>query len=182
MREVPHGGVARPRYAIVAGSFKVGYVVDSPGAMSVRHVYFAFHYKSDIWRVNQVRNSGLLFGARSVGFADRSLWERAKTKGASALKKLILDGLEGTSATVVLIGEETADRRWVRFELQESRDRGNALIGVRIHHLADQRGDASRRGRVPDLLREVGAPVYAWTAEAHDLGEWVEQAIDDQCG
>src|SRR4051812_24368994 len=49
------------------------------GSRTMRHVYFAFHYKSDIWRVNQVRNSGLLFGAKSVGFADRSLWERTKS-------------------------------------------------------------------------------------------------------
>jgi antiphage defense system Thoeris ThsB-like protein len=147
----------------------------------MRHVYFAFHYKSDIWRVNQVRNSGLLFGAQSVGFADRSLWENAKTKGSGALEKLILDGLDGTSATVVLIGEETADRRWVQFEIQESYDRNNALIGVRIHHLADQRGYASRKGRIPDLLTEIRAPVYDWDASAHDLGEWVEQAVRDQC-
>jgi MTH538 TIR-like domain (DUF1863) len=147
----------------------------------MRHVYFAFHYEDDIWRVNQVRNSGLLFGARSVGFADRSLWERTRTRGRRALKNLILDGLDGTSATVVLIGEETADRPWVQFEIQESYDRNNALLGVRIHHLADQRGDTSRKGRVPDLLREIGAPVYDWEAGAHDLGDWIERAIDEQC-
>ena len=36
----------------------------------MRHVYFAFHYKKDIFRANQVRNSGLLFGAESVGLRD----------------------------------------------------------------------------------------------------------------
>jgi hypothetical protein len=147
----------------------------------MRHVYFAFHYKSDIWRANQVRNSGLLFGASSVGFADRSLWEKAKTKGRKALENLILDGLEGTSATVVLIGAETADRKWVQFEIKESYERNNALVGVRIHHLADQQGYAARKGRVPDLLRDVRAPIYNWDANPHDLGEWVEQAIEDQC-
>lgn len=148
----------------------------------MRNIYFAFHYEKDIWRANQVRNSGLLFGAKSVGFADRSLWEKAKTKGRKALENLILDGLEGTSATVVLIGEETADREWVQFEIEESQQRNNALVGVRIHHLLDRDRRASRRGRVPDLLREIGAPIRDWDAESpHDLGEWVEQAIDDQC-
>jgi len=147
----------------------------------MRHVYFAFHYESDIWRVNQVRNSGLLFGANSVGFADRSLWEGAKTTGRAALKRLILEGLHGTSATVVLIGEETADREWVSFEIEESYQRNNALIGVRIHHLADQKGHRSRKGRIPDLLREISAPIYDWDANPHELGEWVEDAIDRQC-
>lgn len=148
----------------------------------MRHVYFAFHYEADIWRVNRVRNSGLLFGARSVGFADRSLWERAKTKGRSALERIIRDGLDGTSATVVLIGEETAGRPWVRFEIKESWSRNNALIGVRIHHLADHRGEIARRGRVPKLLRDTGAPIYDWDDDPHDLGDWVEAAVADQCG
>jgi|HubBroStandDraft_1064217.scaffolds.fasta_scaffold397460_2 hypothetical protein len=148
---------------------------------AVRHVYFAFHYKDDIFRANQVRNSGLLFGATSVGFADRSLWERAKTKGDEALEELILDGLEGTSATVVLIGEKTAQRKWVNFEIRESRDRNNALIGVRIHHLVDHKQETSRRGRIPDLLAEIDAPIYDWDGDPHALGEWVEDAIDEQC-
>jgi MTH538 TIR-like domain (DUF1863) len=147
----------------------------------MRHVYFAFHYKADIWRVNRVRNSGLLFGAQSVGFADRSLWEKAKTKGRAALERLILEGLDGTSATIVLIGEHTADRKWVRFEMEESYERNNALIGVRIHHLADHFGNTARRGRVPDFLKKIGAPIYDWDDDPHDLGDWVESAIDEQC-
>jgi len=130
----------------------------------VRHVYFAFHYETDIWRANQVRNSGLLFGAQSVGFADRSLWEKAKTKGRKALENLILNGLNGTSATVVLIGEKTADREWVQFEINESYQRNNALIGVHIDLLADHLGRISRQGRVPDLLQEIDAPIYEWEA------------------
>ena len=124
----------------------------------MRHVYFAFHYERDIFRVNQVRNSGLLFGAQSVGFADRSLWEKARTRGDAVLEDLILDGLEGTSATAVLIGRETASRPWVEFEIDESYDRGNALVGVRIHHLQDHFGQTDSAGRVPDLLQQIGAP------------------------
>jgi hypothetical protein len=148
----------------------------------MRNVYFAFHYEKDIFRANQVRNSGLLFGARSVGFADRSLWEKAKTKGTKALEELILDGLDGTSATVVLIGEETAGRDWVNFEIEASYERNNALVGVRIHHLIDHMGRASRQGRIPDLLKQIGAPIHVWDKIPHDLGEWVEEAVEEQCG
>lgn len=147
----------------------------------MRNVYFAFHYTKDIFRVNQVRNSGLLFGANSVGFSDRSLWEKAKTKGRAALERMILNGLEGTSATVVLIGEETADREWVQFEIEESYERNNALVGVRIHHLIGHDKKPSRRGRVPDLLKQIGAPVYDWNSEPHALGDWVDDAIAEQC-
>jgi hypothetical protein len=128
-----------------------------------------------------VRQSGLLFDAESVGFRDKSLWEKARTTGRAAMTKLIRDGLHGTSATVVLIGEETADRPWVQFEIQESLDRNNALVGVRIHRLLDRNRRASRRGRTPDLLKQIGAPVYDWEANPEDLGEWVERAVIEQC-
>jgi hypothetical protein len=146
----------------------------------MRNVYFAFHYQRDIFRVNQVRNSGLLFGARSVGFADQSLWERARTRGDEALERLILDGLVGTTATVVLIGRQTASRRWVEFEIEESYERGNALLGVEIHHLRDHFGNTDSSGPTPDLLIEIDAPIYRWRGDPHDLGDWVEEAIEEQ--
>ncbi|HEX2878829.1 MAG TPA: TIR domain-containing protein [Polyangiaceae bacterium] len=147
----------------------------------MRHVYFSFHYEHDIWRVNQVRNSGLLFGAKSVGFVDHSLWEEAKIKGAASLEQLILEGLTGTSATVVLIGEHTADRKWVQFELEQSHRKNNALLGIRIHLLKDGNQKTSHPGKIPPLLKEVEAPIYDWTASPHDLGAWVEEAIEEQC-
>lgn len=148
----------------------------------MRRVYFAFQYKKDVFRVNQVRRSGLLFNAQSVGFADRSVWEEAKKKGDGALEELILDGLDGTSATVVMLGEETAERRWVKFEISRSRDRNNALLGVRIHHLLDHLGKPSLRGPIPKLLAEVAAPIYDWQGNPRALNQCVEAAVDRQCG
>jgi hypothetical protein len=148
--------------------------------MAMRKTYFAFHYERDIWRANQVRKSGLLFGAKSVGFVDRSLWEKAKTRGTTALENLILDGLNDTSVTVVLLGSETATRRWVQFEVEQSVLRKNAIVGVRIHHLLNQHGQGGRLGAVPKLMREIEAPVHRWDGNAHDLGEWVQEAFANQ--
>ena len=140
----------------------------------MRQVYFSFHY-DDVWRVNQIRNSGLLFGDKSVGFADRSLWEESKAKNARTLQKVIRDALKGTSVTAVLIGAQTASRRWVTYEIEQSIERGNALIGVHIHKLRDRTGKASIKGRIPRLLRHHDVDVHTWT-NAHDFGEWVEAA------
>jgi len=127
----------------------------------VRSIYFSFHYE-DIWRVNQIRNSGVVFGARPAGFADRSLWEEAKAKNAKVLTKLIQDGLSGTSVTAVLIGQQTASRRWVTYEISESIKRGNALIGIHINAVLDRSGGTTRKGAVPQLLREHLAPIVDW--------------------
>ena len=76
-----------------------------------RRVFFSFHYQRDIWRVNQVRNAGIVDAQAAAGWSDASLWEEAKKKGDAAIKKLINDGLVGTSVTVVLIGSQTSERK-----------------------------------------------------------------------
>src|SRR5713226_653420 len=96
-----------------------------------RKVFFSFHYQRDIWRVNQIRNSHVVEGCAAAGFQDASLWEDAKRKGDQAVCALIDRGLEGTSVTTVLIGSETASRRYVDYEIRKSIECGNGLLGVR---------------------------------------------------
>ena len=77
--------------------------------------------------------------------------------------------------TAVLIGRETADREWVRYEIEQSIERGNALFGVHLHRVKDATGKTARQGRVPALLKKHDAPIHVWT-NAKDFGEWVEAA------
>jgi hypothetical protein len=50
------------------------------------------------------------------------------------------DQLQSTSVTVVLIGQETASRKYVNYEIEQSHSRGNGLLGVRIHNMKDPLG------------------------------------------
>ena len=114
-----------------------------------RHVYFAIHYQPDIFRVNQIRNSWVTQGTRESGFFDDSLWEKARKTSPLALKRLIHSGLENTSVTAVLIGTATYSRRWVNYEVIKSFERGNGLLGIRIHRLKNQYGKLSKKGFNP---------------------------------
>jgi MTH538 TIR-like domain (DUF1863) len=139
-----------------------------------RRVFFSFHYQNDIWRANQVRNAHIVEGTAAAGFHDGSLWEEAKKKGDAAIKKLIDDGLQGTTVTAVLIGSETANRKYVGYEIQQSIARGNGLLGIYIHNLKDQKGNTSTRGAIPAALSAAKAPVYEW--DQNQFGAWVEAA------
>jgi hypothetical protein len=114
-----------------------------------RRVYFAFHYQNDIWRVNQVRQSWVTQERQEAGFYDASLWEEAKKQSDLAIKRMINSGLQNTSATCVLIGSETFDRRWVRYEIIKSIDKGNGLIGIYIHSLKNSIGKTCTKGNNP---------------------------------
>lgn len=139
-----------------------------------RRVFFSFHYENDVWRASIVRNAHVVEGTAAAGFQDASLWEEAKKKGDEALKRLINAGLENTTVTAVLIGAETASRKWVDYEIEQSIKRGNGLLGVHIDQIKDQSGKTSKRGAVPKRLSDAGATTYEWDREK--FGVWVEAA------
>jgi MTH538 TIR-like domain (DUF1863) len=139
-----------------------------------RKVFFSFQYGRDVWRVNVVRNTGVVEGVSAAGFHDASVWEETKKKGDEAIKKLIDSGLDGTSVTVVLIGAETANRSHVSYEIEKSVARGNGILGIRINNVKDKDGKTESPGPIPSVLANIGAPIYDW--EYGKLGEWVERA------
>ncbi len=86
-----------------------------------RRVFFSFHYERDILRVGQIRNSGITKpDLESAGFIDAASWESLKRQGDDAIKRWINSQLDGTSVTVVLIGAQTSERDWVKYEIEQS--------------------------------------------------------------
>ncbi len=145
-----------------------------------RHVYFAFNYQRDIWRVNVVRNSNVVQGFESAGFMDHSLWEEAKKKGDAAIKKLIDDGLKGTTVTVVLIGAKTSEREYVEYEIGQSWKKGNGLIGIYIHKLEDEDGKTDSKGQNPFDKDYTNIKTYDWVDDDgyNNIGDWVDAAYE----
>lgn len=156
-----------------------------------RRVYFAFHYQNDISRVNVVRNSWLTHeGREDAGFFDASLWEKAKKTGDDTIKRMINNGLDGTTVTVFLLGSQTAERKWVRYELEKSYERGNGMLAIRIHKIKNFQGQTALNGaNIFDQFHITDSngtltylsslyPIYDWVDNDGyaNLGDWVEKA------
>lgn len=115
-----------------------------------RRVFFSFHYDDVVnFRANVVRNSGVVLGSDQAGFFDASVWETAKRTSDLAIKRLINQALENTSVTCVLIGSETYNRHWVRYEILKSIERGNGILGVHINGIKDKYGQTTVQGKNP---------------------------------
>ncbi|MBS0234177.1 MAG: TIR domain-containing protein [Proteobacteria bacterium] len=102
-----------------------------------RKAFFSFHY-DDIMRVNNVRNAWKIDHPDTPArrsFYDSSLWESRKLEGPEALKRLIREGAQNTSAICVLIGSETWSREWVRYEIARAIIDNRGLLGVYINGL-----------------------------------------------
>ncbi len=142
-----------------------------------RRVFFSFHYSNDVWRANQVRNCNVVAGVDVAGFFDHSEYEEAKKKGQDAIKRMILKNLDGTSVTVVLIGSETANRPWVKFEIEESIKRKNGLLGIYIHHLKDKTGNSALfSGSKPSVPWGIEFPAYDWDKNLDRFRQEIEAA------
>lgn len=112
-----------------------------------RKVFFSFHYENDVWRTNIVRNSWITKPDReTAGFIDAADFETIKKGGDSAIKKWIESQLVGTSVTVVLIGSETNNRDYIKYELEQSWKKENGILGIYIHQLKDKYGNSSPKG------------------------------------
>jgi len=142
----------------------------------VRRVFFSFHYERDAWRAAQVRNSWVTKPDReSAGYVDAADWEQVRSKGEDAIRDWINEQLEGTSVTVVLIGTETSRREYVLYEIEQSRKRGNGMLGVYIHRLKDQNGQTDFQGTNP--LSQI-YPIYDWLSDDgySNFADWIEKA------
>ena len=150
-----------------------------PAFSSKRRVFFSFHYQNDIWKVNQVRNSWRYNNEKtrvSEGFFDGSIWESSRRTGPDSLKTLIREGIKNTSVTCVLVGVETYERRWVRYELARSLVKGNGLLAVKINLMGNQQGYVSKEGPNPlDYMGVYNAGGSIRLAEIKN-GKWVNYA------
>jgi len=120
-----------------------------------KRVFFSFDY-DDVksFRVNVVRKHDFTKDdIQDAGFFDASIWEEAKIDGPTAIKRLINANIKNTTVTCALIGSDTWSRRWVRYEILKSYDRGNYLLGVHINGIRDKELKTYSNGLNPyDLL------------------------------
>jgi hypothetical protein len=155
-----------------------------------RHVFFSFHYIPDNWRASQVRNIGAIDGNKPCSDND---WETVTKAGDAAIKKWIDDQMSGRSCAVVLIGSDTAGRKWINYEIEKAWGDGKGVFGVYVHNLKNVAGDQASKGKNPFAGFKVGDTAMSSIVKAYDppfststyvydhikenIDAWIEEAI-----
>lgn len=111
-----------------------------------RQVFYSFHYIKDYWRASTVRSIGVIEGNQPASDND---WETVIGGGDDRIKNWIREQMKYKSCTVVLIGSNTANRKWINFEIVESWNKGLGVVGIYIHGLKNQDGYISEKGENP---------------------------------
>ena len=155
-----------------------------------RRTFFSFHYKADAWRASQVRNMGVIDGNPPASDND---WESITKGGETAIKTWIHSQMAGRTCTVVLIGANTAGRKWINYEIVKSWNDRMGVLGIYIHHLKNSSHLQSTKGADPFAMISVGAtslsrivmgydPPFADSTLAYshikiNLPLWIDRAI-----
>lgn len=155
-----------------------------------RKVFYSFHYHPDNWRVSTVRSIGAIEGNQMLSDND---WEEVTDGGNAAIERWIANQMAGRSCAIVLIGSNTAGRKWIDYEIEQAWAKGMGVVGVHIHNLKDRYSNQSAKGSNPfahytignrqmiDIVKTYDPPYVdsqsAYRYIADNIENWVEEAI-----
>jgi len=157
-----------------------------------RKVFYSFDYAADFARVAAVR---ALVGVEGNASAAEKDWAALTKAGETTIQRWIDGQLANRECTIVLIGANTAGRRWIKYEIEKSWAEKKGLLGIYIHNLPDASGAKAQKGKNPfDGLQVKSTGAYlAKIVKAYEplptesraivnfigmnLAKWVEEAI-----
>lgn len=113
-----------------------------------RKCFYSFHFVPDCWRAAKVRGIGVIEGNDPVKDNE---WEAIATgpNADARIEAWIDKQMEGKSCAIVLVGRETADRKWINREIVRAWDRKMGVVGIRIHGISDRLSQTCVAGRNP---------------------------------
>ena len=154
-------------------------------------VFYSFHFDNDVMRVQQIRNIGILEGNSP---ASPNEWEQLKRTGKAAVERWIENNMKYKRCVIVLIGSDTANRPWVKYEIEKAWNDKRALLGIYIHNLKCPRNGFSRKGKNPfDELQLVNgtklsslvpcydpSPLNSYREISSNIESWIYWAIKNK--
>ncbi len=156
-----------------------------------RKAFYSFHYQPDSWRAAKVRNMGVVEGNQPV---TDNLWEKITAGGDNAIEKWIDEQMKGKSVAIVLIGEKTAGRKWIKHEIKKAWAKKKGVLGIYVHNLEDRNGNQTTKGRNPFEDCQINGECMSTIVKAYNppqttsggvynhikqnLEGWIEIAID----
>jgi len=119
-----------------------------------RRLFLSFHAEDR----SQVQGFRLMSRNQNIHleFYDASVRVPIESQSSSYVRQVIRQKIARSSVLVCLIGDATAWRDWVEWEIRSAYDMHKGVCGVRLK---------VSRGRAPSALLERRAPVARWDLE-----------------
>jgi hypothetical protein len=107
-----------------------------------------------------------------VEFVGKHLLDPVDSSNDAYIKSQIRDQINGTSVTVVLVGNKTHDSTWVRDEIKWSTEKANpnGVVAIQLENTAPLPPDSP----VGQALHDIGAEIVNWNPA--EFGPAIERA------
>jgi hypothetical protein len=120
-----------------------------------------------------------------------------KSRGVEdpAIERWIAEQMNGKTCNIVLIGAQTAGRKWINYEIIKAWNDKKGVLGIYIHNLTNSNGDRLAKGSNPfreitvgqkrsmaDIVQTYDPPyiqsdaVYGYISK--NVESWVDGAIE----
>lgn len=159
-------------------------------ATTKRQVFYSFHFDNDVMRVQQIRQMGVIEGNTPVSANE---WETVRKGKDAAIEKWIDDNMAYRSCVVVLVGEKTAERPWIKYEIKKAWKDKKGLLGIYIHNLKDPNTGTCKQGNNPfdQFTFKSGDKVCAikchnpkstdaYNDIKNNIEAWIDEAIESR--
>lgn len=120
-----------------------------------RKLFLSFHHEDR----HQVNGFRLMSYAKNlpIDFHDGSVRSAVNSEASAYLRSVIRNKISRCSVLVCLVGNGTAWRDWVEWEIRTAIELCKGICAVRLK---------GSRGRAPKILNEIGVKVTPWDANA----------------
>jgi hypothetical protein len=154
--------------------------------MSKKKIFYSFHFDNDVMRVQQIRNIGVIEGNEPVKVNE---WEELERGGEKAIKNWIDKTMSNKDCVVVLVGEKTASRKYVQYEIEQAWAQKKGLVAIYIHNINCARNGKCKKGINPFDQYNISGKKLSDIVKCHDPGSdayktisdniesWIDQAI-----
>jgi hypothetical protein len=153
-------------------------------------IFLAFDYERDLCRARQVSRVWTEAGGEALGCWEKTVWDAAQLRRGQ-LHQLIDAAIARATATVVLVTQHTAEKKYVQYAVQQSHQLGKKLLGIYVHRIPDEHGKQAPIGHT--RFGEVGVdqqghslffwqfyPAYRWVIDdgPTNFPRWVSRTAD----
>jgi hypothetical protein len=154
-----------------------------------RRVFFSFHYKRDSIRVSQIRECNTVSDHfEETPFLTGSEWETIERQGDTAIQNWIDNQMKGCSVVVVLVGLETANRPWVKYEVAKAHRDGKGIVCINMAGMKNMQSQVDPAGPSPlttvtdsngrTLASLSKYKTYSWLGDSgrSNVDKWISEA------
>lgn len=142
-----------------------------------RRVFMSYHHGGDQYAVDEFVRQ---FADGYEVFTDKSIERAANSDNVDYLARVCREAIEGTSVTIVMLGQQTGCRKFVDWEIRCTLEREHGLIGILRPGLSLGAACVPDRFADNSYGAKEGQRYAAWHAYPSsplELQQWIEESV-----